>query len=330
MVSVPINWLTSSTVDGHDRFCVAFSQDGLRWQLSMQNPVGPFLEMSGVTRMGGLYYVAGQGPLTAHQPMRIRHLSVFASKDFEHWSPCGALGLKRGTDLFGPSNEHDWNHIEEVHLGAGLWNRGNVLIAIYGQWHGHPSGDRRFLTMDLGLAISHDAIHYVEPIPDFKLIPAREQPGSPDQFPALMQGQGMENIGEQTLYWYSLWRGTEGTGVRLVTWERDRLGYLQPFKPDTARAITCPLTIQGRARVYVNVSGLGEHSHLCVDILDEGFHPIEGYSGARINADGLRSPLIWEAGDTVSDRTIRLDVHFAGVRPEDCKLHALYLVNDDP
>jgi hypothetical protein len=324
----PYKLAYESTVNGEERFCVAFSQDGLRWQPSPLNPVGPFLEMAGVTRMGGLYYVVGQGPLTGHQPMRIRHLSVFASKDFEHWSPCGALGLNRATDLIGPSNEHDWNHIEEVHLGAGLWNRGNVLIGIYGQWHGHPSGDRRFVTMDLGLAISHDAIHYVEPIPGFKLIPAREQPDSPDEFPALMQGQGMENIGDQTLYWYSLWRGTQGTGVRLVTWECDRLGYLQPFKPNAARVITCPLTIQGRARVYVNASGLGEYSHLRVTVLDEGFQPIDGYNGAKVNADSLRAPLIWEAGDALNDRTIRLDVQFAGVRPEDCKLHALYVVKD--
>jgi hypothetical protein len=325
----PYKLAYEAMVDGEPRFCVAFSRDGLRWQLSRHNPVGPFLEMSGVTRMNGLYYVAGQGPLTAHQPMRIRHLTVFASKDFEHWSPCGALGLRRGTDLISPANEHDWNHVEEVHLGAGLWNRGNVLIGIYGQWHGHPSGDRRFLTMDLGLAISHDAIHYREVIPGFKLIPAREQPDSSGKFPALMQGQGMENVGDQTLYWYSLWRGRAGSGVRLVTWERDRLGYLQPFKPEAPRAITCPLTIQGRARVYANVSGLGEYSHLQVHVLDEGFQPIAGYHGARVDVDSLRAPLLWEAGDTVSDGTIRLDVQFAGVRPEDCKLHALYVVNEE-
>lgn len=325
----PYKLAYESEVNGQARFCVAFSRDGLRWQPSPLNPVGPFLEMAGVTRFGGLYYVTGQGPLTAHQPTHIRHLSVFASADFEHWSPCAASGLNRGPDVTGPSIEHDWNHIEEVHLGAALWNRGNVLVGIYGQWHGHPSGDRRLLTMDLGLAISHDAIHYHEPIPGFKLIPAREQPGSPSEFPALMQGQGMENVGDSTLYWYSLWKGTGGTGVRMVTWERDRLGYLQPFKPEAARAITCPLTIEGSAKVYVNASGLGQHSHLHVEVLDEGFRPLEGYAGARVDADSLRAPLVWEGGDSLSDRTVRLDVQFGGVRPEDARLHALYIVSED-
>jgi hypothetical protein len=260
--------------------------------------------------------------------MRIRQLSVFASGDFEHWSPCAALGLDRGPVLSGPANEHDWNHIEEIHLGAGLWNRGNVLIGIYGQWHGHPSGDRRFITMDLGLLISHDAIHYVEPIPGFKLIAAREQPDSPHEYPALMQGQGMENIGDQTLYWYSLWRGTGGTGVRLATWERDRLGYLQAFRPDSARAITCPLAIQGRARVYLNASGLGQYSHLRVDVLDEGFQPIEGFTGATLETDSLRAPLVWKAGDRLTDRTVRLDIHFGGIRSEDARLHAVYVASE--
>src|SRR5439155_8820281 len=66
------------------------------------------------------------------------------------------------TTLFrsGPSTGDEANQQEEVHLGAALWNRGNVLVGIYGQWHGHPSGDRRWVGIDLGLALSHDAIHF--------------------------------------------------------------------------------------------------------------------------------------------------------------------------
>src|SRR2546425_11429809 len=98
--------------------------------------------------------------------------------------------------------------------------------------------------MDLGLALSHDGIHFHEPIRDFKFVPAREQPDSPnDVGPSLMQGQGMENVGDRTLYWYSLWRGTPGSGVRMVSWERDRLGYLQAFHPGNPRAITAPIQV---------------------------------------------------------------------------------------
>lgn len=73
----------------------------------------------------------------------------------------------------------NFSEYEEVHLGAALWNRGNVMLGIYGQWHGHFSGDRRLVVMDLGLALTHDAVHYYEPIKDFRFIPAREQPESP-------------------------------------------------------------------------------------------------------------------------------------------------------
>lgn len=316
-----------ATVDGKARFCVAFSEDGLHWTRSALNPVGPFLEMAGIVKWRGMYYVCGQGPLTAHRPFRARHLTLFASADFEHWSPCGAVGLDRSPDISGPSSENLWNHIEEIHLGAGLWNRGNVIVGIYGQWHGHPSGDRRFLTMDLGLALSHDALHYVEPIPGFAFIPAREQPFSPQwDFPALMQGQGMENVGDSTLYWYSLWKGTEGTGIRLVQWERDRLGYVQPFRPTDARVITCPIHILegGQAALYLNISGLGEYSDVQVCLLDEGFRPIVGYEDVTIQENGLSVPIRW-SNPLPSRVRFRVEIQFGGIRPEDCRLYALVI-----
>jgi hypothetical protein len=292
--------------------------------------VGPFLEMAGVARFQGVYYVNGQAAELAHRPTRARRLVTFASTDFEHWSPCGAVGLDRAPDLHGPSTEHDWNMREEIHLGAGLWNRGNVLLGVYGQWHGHPSGDRRLLSMDLGLALSHDGLHFHEPIAGFRLVPAREQPfsqmGDP---PALMQGQGMVNLGDETLYWYSLWRGIEGSGVRLVTWERDRLGMLKPFRPSSAQAISCPIQANQGERVAVNVSGLGPHSQLRVSLRDEGFRPLPGYSDAAsavVDENGFRVPMRWSAGETLpSDRRVRLDIQFAGIRPEDARLHAVYL-----
>lgn len=323
----PYKLAYEATIDGRDRFCVAFSRDGLDWYLYEGNPVGDFFEMAGITRFQGMYYVVGQGALTAHRPTRTRHLTVFASQDFKRWAPCGAVGLDRSPDIYGPSIEAHWNHIEEIHLGAGLWNRGNVILGIYGQWHGHPSGDRRLLTMDLGMAISHDAIRYVEPIPGFAIIPAREQALAPaNEFPALMQGQGMHNVDDKTYYWYSLWRGTGGTGIRLATWERDRLGTLKPFHPEDARAITCPLKIDGKAHIYVNVSGLGDYSQLQINLLDEGFRPIIGYPSAWISENGVFVLIQWGTTNHIEDKTIRLDIQFVGVRPEDCKLHAIYVL----
>jgi hypothetical protein len=318
-------------VEAPRRLWVAFSADGLRWKPSPGNPVGPKLEMSGVTKHHGLYYVNGQG---AGSPSRAngRRLMTMVSADFEHWSPCGALGLDRSPDVTGPSIDDRRNQNEEVHLGAAMWNRGNVILGIYGQWHGHPTGHRTLVSIDLGLALSHDALHWQEPIRDFKFIPAREQPDGPiGVYPALQQGQGMENVGDHTFYWYSIWRGTEGSGVRMIRWERDRLGMLQPFTAHGARAITCPIEArQGKAKVYVNASGLGEHTQLRVSLLDEGFRPIAGYSGADaavMTKSELRGALAWKGGNAIvpSQGRVHVEILFEGVRPEDAKLHAMYV-----
>ena len=318
--------------NGHTMFCVAFSPDGLHWTPSGNNPVGPFVEMAGVAKRNGFYYVSGQPNFLAHHRTPARRLGTFVSVDFMHWSPFSADGLDRATDLNGPSSEDRTNQFEEVHLGASLWNRGNVLLGIYGQWHADPSGDRRRVVLDLGLCLSNDAVHYREPIPGFRFIPAREQPGSPkDVGPALMQGQGMENVGDRTLYWYSLWRGTDGSGVRMVSWPRDRFGMLKPSSANQPRAITCPLRVtEGRGYVYVNASGLGAHSRLRVGLLGEDFQPIPGFNAAAapvLDADGFRVPVRWQGGDSVAPAQglVRIDVQFEGDRPEDCRLHAIYV-----
>jgi len=324
---------------GTARLCVAFSPDGLRWTLSALNPVGPFFEMAGIAKVRGKYYINGQDATRAHKAFASRQLATFVSADFEHWSPCAAVGLDRSNDLNGPSIEHEWNIREEVHLGAALWNRGSVLLGIYGQWHGNPVGDRRYTSIDLGLTVTHDAIHHREPIPGFKLIPAREQPGSPAaDMPALMQGQGFENVGDKTYYWYSLWKGNEGTGVRLATWDRDRLGMLKPIYPsgvsgnptaaNYCQAVSCAVKVSagGKARMYVNASGLGTHSRLRITLLDATFQPVTGYT-AVIATDALRAPVNWENrelfGASLGECYVRFG--FEGVRPEDANFHALYL-----
>lgn len=315
--------------------CVAFSPDGLRWT-TFPTPIGDYLEMAGITKFRGKYYVNGQSP-GANSPRR--KLVTIVSTDFEHWSP-GAMGLNRSDDWSVPwmSNfSRESTNYEEVHLGAALWNRGNVLIGIYGQWHGTANGDRRLVTMDLGLTISHDAMHHVEPIPGFKFIASREQPGSPAfDAPALMQGQGMENVGDKTHYWYSLWKGTEGTGVRLATWDRDRLGLLRPFPHSVgnqaASAITCPVRASdgGKIKVFLNASGLGKSSNLKVNLLDATFRPVKGFTSV-IAQNGLRSPVTWENGRVITSDLgeCHVQVVFGGARPEDASLHALYLEPGD-
>ena len=318
---------------------VAFSPDGLRWSIPDFNPVAPMLEQTGLVKFNGCYFVNGQGGRHFGQG---RKLVTFASYDFERWTQSTCLGFRR--DALPPRPmETEWNTSEEVHLGAGLWDRGTVLVGVYDIWHGHPTGDRSFVTMDLGLVVTNDALHYREPIPDFKLVPAREEIGAPSgRGPSVSHGQGMVNWGEQTLLWYEIW----GFGdVRLAAWPRDRLGFFQkydypgrpawlppghPFVPVEPHCITCPLRTDGEAHVYVNVDGTGPHAELRVGVLDEHFRPVPGASGDSclpVVENGLRQPVRWLGRDTVPERDgpFRLQVTMAGVRPEDVRLYAIYV-----
>ena len=76
-------------------------------------------------------------------------LVTFASNDFEHWTQSSAVGFRR--DSIPPRRMlAPWNTDEEVHLGAGLWDRGNVIVGVYGMWHGHPTSDRNRVTVGPG------------------------------------------------------------------------------------------------------------------------------------------------------------------------------------
>ena len=92
-------------------------------------------------------------------------------------------------------------------MGAGLWNRGNVILGVYGRWYGETITGKPVrlggLKMDLGLVVSNDAIHYREPVRDFLFI----ERGSPADWDseALLQGNAFANVGGQTLIWYSHW-----------------------------------------------------------------------------------------------------------------------------
>jgi len=320
----------------NNRLAVAFSPDGLRWTESPRNPVGPFLEESGLIKFNGCYYVNGQG---GGQYGSGRKMVTFASYDFEHWSQACALSFRRGpiVDL-GPDK---WNTLEEVHLGASLTGRGNVIIGIYGMWHGDSTGDRSRVTMDLGLIVSNDALHFHEPIPDFRFIPAREELEVPPGRAALAQGQGMVNLGEKTLYWYEVWGSGDTTGVRMATWERDRFGYFRVFLPPDPGGrsphphfISCPIKLdRAGARVFINAVGLSENTELTVELLDLKFQGIPGYSGGDcipIRTSGFRQAATWRGKEALEafSHPVFVRVTFGGLRPEDAKLYAVYVASE--
>ena len=227
-------------------------------------------------------------------------------------------------------------------LGAALWNRGNVIVGLYGQWHGPANNDRRHVEMDLGLVVSNDGLHYSEPIPDFPMVAAAEDGMNHLPHPwnfkhaSLAQGQGFENIGGETLYWYAPWPEQLSDGVRVATWQRDRLGYLQPFDqrqlqvPGGCHVISAPIDLGSRpAQVLLNIDGLSEYAQVTVEILNERFRPVAGYAAGDCLPleSGLRQPVAWRNRRLVDGTggPIRIRLNYTGIRPEDPRLYAIYV-----
>ena len=351
----------------------AFSPDGLHWKDSPHSPIirHTIFEPGGLCKFNSVYYMSAHGghpPKMGHYPQKKRDMVTFVSYDFENWVEAPALGLKR--DAIPERWKQGSNAGEQTHLGAALWDRGNVVLGFYGQWHGPESNDRAFVTMDLGLAVSNDCLHFREPVPDFKIIPAAEVfPRERHEFagpygslqimppgPSLMQGQGFENTEEETLNWYSPWRGGF---VCVARWERDRLGYLgvipEPRPPVPAsesvikllsgeevrtvreraapHCISCPIHLNGQAaQLFVNASGLSGDSSLLVEILDHQFRPVAGYSGdtaVPVTESGFRQQVSWPGKESLQNFNgpIRIKVSWLGARQYAALLHAIYLTS---
>ena len=330
------------------KLAVAFSADGKKWVESARNPVGrTSLEMSGGTRIGNAYFLNGQGGI--HPAAGKRSLVTYVSHDFENWSAASCLGFRRRLQPRHPAPSEK-NVGEHVHLGAALWNRGNVILGFYGQWHGHSSNDRMRGVIDLGLVVTHDGLHYREPIPDFPMVSAAEvgrMPPHHNDFvlrtAGLIQGQGFENIGDETFFWYAQWPEHQSNGVRLARWERDRLGFLNPVhaphakrKADPPHAVSSTVHLEGETvRLWVNADGLNENCRLRVGILDEAFQPLADYSGdqcVEIAESGLRLPVAWKTREAVDGENgnIRVRIDFTGLRFEDARLFAIYLEPVNP
>jgi hypothetical protein len=339
----------------------AFSPDGLHWKDSPHNPILKHnaIEPGGLAKFDGCYYLNGQGGNIGSKRAMVSYLSY----DFDNWTDAVAVGLRRDQ---APHRLADGLHAgEQVHLGAALWNRGNVLLGVYGQWHGETN-DRKFTTIDLGLVVSNDAMHFREPIPDFQLVSAYEIFFPPDSNPpvavpgpSLEPGQAFENIGDKTLFWYAPWWGGF---ICVASWVRDRMGYFEVVPGQTSKAdkfaidtnsdswkaykemvhepaaahfISCPLEVNGPdMRVFVNAAGLSEDSHITVEVLDEKLKPLPGYSGddcIRITEPGLRQPVAWRSKKSLEkfSQPFRIKATWGGKRPEDAYVYAVYVSAKD-
>lgn len=325
--------------------CLPFySADGLRWKSAvetrfkeyhLQNILLPpeHFEQSGLYKWGGLYYITGQqkSPWTYLSDGQYcgRIMSIFRSRDLINWASTKTLAFVR--DGY---RSNSGGQGEESHLPASIWNRGNVLIGLYGQWHGSPRAEERH--MNLGLVISNDGIHFREPVADFPFIPFGED-GKWDQG-GLISGQGFEHIGGKTYIWYGAWdlrdikaEISQRGDVGLVTMRRDSFGSIGKKEPKrNASFVTCPFFVHRPVRLLLNVEGTTANNKLRVELLDQWEELIPGFSksgAALVDRAGVRVPATWKSEqETIPEGgPYRLKVTFAEEEDPTLELYALYL-----
>jgi hypothetical protein len=214
---------------------------------------------------------------------------------------------------------------QQMHMGAGLWNRGNVMIGLHGMWQDAdekpPAGKSWNLGVhvDLGLMISNDGVHFREPVPGFKIIP-RGKEGEWDDV-AILQGHAFVNEGDQTMIWYSHWDTggvLENMDIGLATLRRDGFGSLSPkVSENDAHFITSAFTAK---QIALNVDGLTADSPLKVQLLDHLDHPLDGFELA-VATNGINLPLKWSK--PLPTHKIALRVNYPA--NSSAKIYAVYL-----
>jgi hypothetical protein len=328
------------------------SSDGLRWRLltdaqpvdfemrpeDMVLPPLHFEPVGGMYRWDGLYHLSGQNAMAAARPYHGRVSRIYVSSDFVNWSPSSAINYVRPQQhkLLGPGRSREG---EQNHEAISVWNRGNVLLGVYGLWH----GDRQWedVTVDLGLSVSNDGIRFRAPAEEWTFL-HRGKDGEWDQG-GLLQGQGFENINEQTFIYYGAWdprawqKSPPRGGVGIAVLPRDRFADLRVDESTKGKGTyqmpetQCELLTKSieippdpSSRLYVNAHGLGPEAKLLVEVLRHDLTPIKGYA-ATVHQSGFQVPVAWKASAAIGADRIRLRVRFEGKKRADIRLHAIYL-----
>jgi hypothetical protein len=335
------------------------SADGLRWKLvkdaqpvkaelraeDLVLPPVHFEPSGGLYQWDGMFYAIGQNALNAPRPYQGRVTRMYRSADFVNWSQTQTIGFVREPQhkVLGPGRSLEG---EQTHEGISVWHRNNALLGIVGLWHG--AKEWKDVTVDLGFVVSNDGLNFREPAHEWTWL-KRGADGQWDQG-GLLQGQGFENIGEQTFIYYGAWdpRVTGGPaqprgGVGIAMLPRDRFGelvvetagegpgdYQLPRVTSEFVTAAIPMKCTTPYRFHLNADGLGAEAELRIELLDHLERPLGGYSGkdaAIIRHSGFQTPIAWAGKSAVINLPDRIKLHvvFEGKRRTDIRFSALYV-----
>jgi hypothetical protein len=334
------------SLDGPSMTRIDVSPDGLRWTPVLDRPglIMPQNETATIYRFRGRYHVGGHqiSPLL-RLPMQEHPLGYYLGpRTFVIWrSPrLDRWPLEYTRAFFKPMKSSSpyrlgWDR-EEVHLGATVTPVGGVCLGVYGQWH-HPISRRATeaeiaanrgveggyqpgadveyfgprVSVDLGLIISNDGLHFREPAPGFTLI-ARDQElawdrdfrANTDQDTILLIQGSIVNTPETTFIYYgaSTPGGNAGEtkeNIGVATLPRDRYGYLQmlPGSPVGGYAATRAMTVETGRHLSVNAD-VPSGASLRFSLMDaDGLDTLPGYGFddmAEAIESGLDTPVRWK------------------------------------
>jgi hypothetical protein len=338
----------------------ATSPDGIHWKAAADYGIDQFLETSSFMRFNGLYIVNGQtldpsdGGFAGG-----RQGKAILSEDFEKWLP-GTADAFLLPEPANPAQRGGFGPYDQVHLGVGAASFGNVAVGLYGIWHNQP-GDfdskKRWewfgyakTSADLGLVISDDGLHFREPVKGRVFMSRLDAPATPigeTNYPTVLcqSGNGILNVGDQTLIYFSRWRNAAYRSgfyveVARATLPRDRwagLGlYDKKSTPDAYQdhgsVWSAPVRLPASGcRVVLNV----DHASLMtVEVSDAKFHLLPNYSGARSGRSqsegGLDCSVSWPAGDlsALAGHTVRFKMNLKDENGVSPRLYAVYLKSE--
>ena len=327
------------------------SADGLTWkpvkevkpikgELKKEDLLIPgvhFEPCGGLYQWDGQYFINGQNALPGTHHYQGRVVRTYRSADFVNWSATSGIAFVRTQqhEYLGAGRSREG---EQNHEGIAVWNRGNALLGITGLWHG--GAEWKDVTVDLGFVVSNDGLNFREPQHDWTFL-KRGEDGQWDQG-GLIQGQGFENIGDQTFIYYGAWdprhwqNSPKRGGIGIASLPRDRFGDLvvdtsgegpgdYQLPEVTAEFVTAPVTVK-TPRFFINADGLGPTAQLQVELLDAQERPIPAFAGqnaALVSESGFQTPIVWQSKDPLPER-VRLRVRFDGKNRTNIRFSALY------
>lgn len=326
----------------------ATSPDGIHWKDSGKFLRDQFLEQSALFKHNGFYFIHGQ-QLEKGEGGKPRGRQGYAwiSPDFDHWvnGSADAFVLPEPPDAKDRGTTMPY---DQVHLGVTGVSLGNVVVGLYGLWHNQPGDTSRKViaswfghektSCDLGLVVSHDGIHFKEPVRNHVYISRKEsavEPYEGREIPTvLIQSTGILNVGDETRIYHGRWRNAVfGKGYRgevaLATLPRDRWGALGLYPEENEGEVwSLPFKVSSpQTKIILNADSAEE---IEVEICDSRFKPIEGFSGKLAGKTGkpnrLEVPVQFSQADfsELAGKSIRLKIKLKRNHNEP-RLYAIYL-----